>query len=355
MKLILILILTIFVVSYSNEQNILSDRNIIPKTIQRELGIKSIILKPITVNITKKYPAIVKDDLTLSEKIYSPVEGIVKKLPIKEGDKVKKGQTVAYIHSPEISRLIVSINEAKANYEIMKKLYEREKLLYKNKLITYTRLFSSKIKLENAKAKLDALKESLKVYGEIKNNLLVLRANINGYIAKQNVVLGDSVSLDKMIFKIHSHDRLWTVAYVPVSEIQLIKKSEIVEILSPLGKTTGFIDFISHSVDEETKRVEVRIVSDNTNDTLKPNMFVDVKIPIAKEKGLFIPISAVIKTEEGNFVIIKKENTFYPIKVVLGKRVGNYYKVLKGISVGNEVVIKGIVYLKAKFFGKAEE
>ncbi|RUM47556.1 MAG: hypothetical protein DSY47_06780 [Hydrogenothermus sp.] len=355
MRLILILILTIFVFSYSKEENVVSNSNIIPETVQKALGIESIVLKPMTVNITKKYPAIVKDDLTLSEKIYSPVEGIVKKLPLKEGDKVKKGQIVAYIYSPEISRLIVSINEAKANYEILKKLYEREKLLYKNKLITYTRFFSSKIKLENAKAKLDALKESLKAYGEINDNLLVLRANINGYIAKQNVVLGDSVSLDKMIFKIHSHDRLWTVAYVPISEIQLIKKGETVEILSPLGKTAGFIDFISHSVDKETKRVEVRIVSDNTNDTLKPNMFVDVKIPIAKEKGLFIPISAVIKTDEGNFVILKKENAFYPVKVVLGERIGNYYKVLKGVRAGKEVVIKGVVHLKAKFFGEAEE
>ena len=355
MRLILALIFAIFTFSFAEEENIVSESNEIPENVQKALGIKTITLKPITIDITKKYPAIVKDDLTLSEKIYSPVEGIIQKLPVKEGDKVKKGQIVAYVYSPEIARLIVSINEAKANYEVLKKLYEREKLLYENKLITYTRFFSSKIKLENAKVKLDALKESLKAYGEIQNNLLVLRTNINGYIAKQNVVLGESVGLDKMIFKIHSHDRLWTVAYVPVSDVSLLKTEKKVKILSPLGETSGTIDFISHSVDKETKRVEVRIVSDNTKETLKPNMFVDVKIPIGKEKGLFIPVSAVVKTEEGDFVVVKEGNEFNPVKVVLGDRIENYYRLIKGVKEGQQIVVEGVVHLKAKFFGEAEE
>jgi cobalt-zinc-cadmium efflux system membrane fusion protein len=355
MKRFLILVFSIFLFSYAEEENIVSHTNIIPEEVQKSLGIKSVILKPIKVSITKIYPAVVKDDLTLSEKIYSPVEGIVKKLPVKEGDKVRKGQAVAYIYSPEIAKLLIKIKEAKVNYEALKKLYEREKLLYENKLITYTRYFSSKIKLENTKAKLDALKQSLKVYGEIKDNLLVLKTSMKGYIAKQNVVLGESVGLDKMIFKIHSHDRLWTVAYVPVSEINLIKENQEATIISPIGRTKGLIDFISHSVDEKTKRVEVRVISDNKNETLKPNMFVDVEMVLGEEEGLFIPVSAVVKTEEGLFVFVKKGNSFNPVKVVLGERVKNYYKLIKGLKEGDEIIVEGVVHLKAKFFGEAEE
>ena len=356
MRFLILVLLITFSIGFAEEENVISKNNQIPVKIQKALGIKAIVLKEKTLNITKKYPAVVKDDLTLSQKVYSPVEGIVRKLAVKEGDKVRKGQILAYIYSPEIARITTEIKQAQVKYETLKKLYEREKQLYNQKLITYTRFYQAKINYENAKANLQALKESLKIYGDVRNGLLVLKSSINGYIAKQNVVLGDSVDINKMLFKIHSHERLWTVAYVPETDITLIKKGLRVKVVSPLGKTYGFIDFISHSVDPKTRRLEVRVISDNRNEVLKPNMYVDVLIPIEKIKGLFIPASAVVENEGKYFVFLKiGKDRFKPVNVQLGKRIEGYYQVISGLKEGDKVVVDGAIHLKAKFFGEAEE
>ncbi len=324
------------------------------KEIVEKLNIKWEELKERKVSIKKKYPAVVKDDLTLSEAIYSPVEGLVKKLFVKEGDPVKKGQKLALIYSPEIRKLIADIKLAKVKVDNLKAIYEREKRLYEAEVIPYGRFFTAKINYENALGELNALKESLKAYGEIEGNYLVLKSHIDGYVAVQNVVLGDSVDLSKQLFKIHSHEKLWVVALVPVAETKFFKKGILVQILSPLGKTKGIVDFISHKVDPETKRNEVRIIGDNSNDTLKPNMFVDVFVRKGDIKGLFIPEKAVV-IKDGKFYAFQKENSHVaPVELILGEKIDGFYRVLDGLHEGDQIITEGVSFLKSRFLAEVE-
>jgi len=137
------------------------------KEIVEKLNIKWDLVKEREISLKRKYPAVVKDDLTLSEAVYSPVEGIVKKLFVKEGDPVKKGQKLALIYSPEIRKLIADIKLAQVKVRNLKAVYEREKKLYEAEVIPYGRFFTAKINYENALGELNALKESLRAYGEI--------------------------------------------------------------------------------------------------------------------------------------------------------------------------------------------
>jgi len=350
MRIILFLVLIFFSFVNAKEEWIT-----VPEDIQKRLEIKTAPVKEKNISITKKYPAVVKDDLTLSQAIYSPIEGIIKRLYVKEGDKVRRGQRLVAIYSPEIARIKTEIKKAKVEVRIAKSTYERDRMLYHEKLIPYRRYLLSKQQYENALAKLRALQENLRLYGETKNGLLFLRAGINGYIAKQNVVLGDSVDINKLIFKIHSHRKLWVVAYIPVNDLNSIYKGQTVKIISPIGETTGKLDFISHKVDPKTKRVEGRIIADNKNEVLKPNMYVDVEVPIREVSGLFVPVAAVVKDGNKTYVFIRRGNKFKALPVFLGKRYGKFYEVLNGLKSGDEIVVKGAIYLKAKFFGEAEE
>jgi len=328
---------------------------VIPKDIQKKLGIKTDVVREKTINITKKYPAVVKDDLTMSQAIYSPVEGIVKRLYVKEGDSVRRGQKLVAIYSPEIAQIITSIKKAKVEVKIKKSIYEREKKLYKEKLIPYTRYFMAKQDYQNSLAKLQALKENLKIYGETSGGMIILRAGINGYIAKQNVILGDSVDINRLIFSIHSHEKLWVVAYLPVDDIRYVKRGDFAKVISPLGTTTGKVDFIGHKVDPKTKRVAVRVIANNRREVLKPNMYVSVEIPFEKKSGLFIPVSAVVENNNKRYVFLKEGKKFRPVIVSIGDRYKNLYEVISGLDEGDRIVVKGTIYLKAKFFGEAEE
>ncbi len=351
---LLVLFINFVVLAEENEEKKL-DKVKISEEVIKQLDIKVEKIQKRSLTITKKYPAVVKDDLTLSQAVYSPVEGLIKRLFVKEGDKVKKGQKVALIYSPKITKLLSNIYLAKVNLENARKVYEREKQLYENQVIPYTRYFNAMVNYENAKGKLEALEKTLKAYGEIEDGFIVLRSNMNGYVAKQNVILGDSVNLNKQIFKIHSHERLWVVAFVPVQDITLFNRGKNIKIISPIGSSYGKVDFISHSVDPDTKRNPIRIIADNSKDTLKPNMFVDVLIFTKLPESLYIPASAVVYQEDKVLAFVKENNYFHPVEIKIGKRAGEYYQVLAGLKEGDKVVVKGTVHLKAKFFGEAEE
>ncbi len=350
----IIAFLIIFNIGFSfAEENI--EKIKIPQEVIEQLNIKVEKIKTRTLTISKNYPAIVKDDLTLSEAVFSPVEGLIKHLFVKEGDKVKNGQKLLLIYSPKIAQIQSQLYLAEVQLKSAEQIFNREKNLYESEVIPYSRYFQAMVSYQNAKGKVEALKKSLDGYGEIENGLIVIRAGIDGYVAEQNVVLGDSVGLNKPIFRIHSHERLWVVAFVPVQDSSIFQKGKKVKILSPIGTTSGIVDFISHKVDPDTKRNEVRIVADNTNDTLKPNMFVDVLISFKFPKKLYIPVSAVVFFEDKTIAFIKENESFYPITIKIGKRIGDYYVLIDGLKEGQNVVVDGTIHLKAKFFGEAEE
>ncbi len=353
MRGLLILFLLINFVFAEEEEHL--EKVKIPDEVVKQLDIKVEKVQKKSLTVSKKYPAVIKDDLTLSEAIYSPVEGLIRKLFVKEGDKVEKGQKVALIYSPKINQLLSDLYLVKVKLENAKNVYEREKQLYENQVIPYTRYFEAIVEYENAKGSFEAIKKSLRAYGEIEDNFIVLRAGIDGYVSQQNVVLGDSVNLEKQIFKIHSHKRLWAVAFVPIQDLALFKKGKKVKVVSPIGNSYGEVDFISHRVDPDTKRNPIRIIADNTKNNLKPNMFVDIFVFTKLPENLYIPASAVVYQENEILVFVEEDGYFRPVEIKIGKRVGEYYQILDGLKEGQKVVVKGTVHLKAKFFGEAEE
>ncbi|WP_029520873.1 efflux RND transporter periplasmic adaptor subunit [Persephonella sp. IF05-L8] len=348
-KVITLVFLLLFFGTYAQEKIKLSPEMI------KDIGIATISIKKQTITIDKSYPGIVKDDLNLSQKVYSPVEGIVYKLFVIEGDFVKKGQKLAEIQSPQITQLQAELYMAKVELENARKLYEREKELYEKKVIPYSRYFSAKIKYENLLGKVKALKKSLKAYGEVKDGKLILRSNINGFVARQNVVIGESVGPDKEIYKLHEHDKLWVVAFIPLTDITLFKKGLKVKVKSPLGTTEGIVKIIGHHIDPKTKRNPVRIISYNQDDILKPQMYVDVLLSLKLPPSLYIPASAVVFHGNETYAFVYENGYFYPVKIQIGKRVGNYYHLIAGLKEGTEVVYKGTLHLKSRFFGEAEE
>jgi len=99
----------------------------------KDLGIKLETVRRDYVGRTIKAPAEVKENPLLSATVTSPVEGIVKEIFVKEGDRVKKGDTIALIYSPRIVELKADLEIAEVKLETAKRIYERDKQLYEQK------------------------------------------------------------------------------------------------------------------------------------------------------------------------------------------------------------------------------
>ncbi len=320
----------------------------------KDLGIELYTVRKEPAGRLINIPAEVKENPLLSYAVFSPVEGIIRKLYVKEGDWVEKGTPVAEIYSPELADLVGELEMARVRMETAKKIYERDKELYAQRVIQYTRFYTSMVNYERAEGEFKALRERLKSYGDVKGYHLILRSPGEGYVVSQNVVLGESVGPDRELFRIHFHKVLWVYGWADERSAREIKEGMRAEVTLSDSLLPCRIDFIGHEVDEKTRRVKIRCVAHNRKHLLKPGMFVTLKVRTGKEKAILVPKTAVQDIEGKKILFVWKEDHFEPRELHILREVNGYYVVEEGVSEGERVAVSGTVFLKTKLVGVEE-
>ncbi len=319
-----------------------------------ELGIKLYTVRKEPAGKVIKIPAQVEENPLTSYKVFSPAEGIVRRLYVKEGDYVKKGTLLAEIYSPEIANLIGELKMAKVRMESARKVYERDKELYAQKVIQYARFYNSMVAYERAKGEYEALLSRLKSYGEVKGYHLLIRSPGNGYVVRQSVVLGDSVGLDRELFSIHHHEVLWVYGMADESSARHIRKGMKANINTAEGGLSCTIDYIGHEVDRKTRRVKVRCIAKNEKHILKPGMFVTLTLRTKGKEALLVPKTAVQDIEGRKVVFVRNEEGFEPRNVAVLRELDGYYVIGEGLKEGEVIAVSGTVFLKTKLTGIEE-
>lgn len=105
----------------------------------------------------------------------------------------------------------------------------------------------------------------------------------------------------------------------------------------------GHVDYVYPQLDAMTRTLRVRLVFDNPDFALRPNMFARATIatdPVAD--ALIVPVSAVIRSGRGARVVKRLEaGQFDIVPVETGLRGGDDQQILRGLMAGDEVVISG--------------
>jgi len=198
MRIILLLFLPFLVFSQSIK---------VDEKTQQKLDIKLYTVRQEEVKEKLTFPATVSEYAGLVAEVYSPVSGVIKKLYVKEGDRVKKGSPLALIYSPQVADLLTQIRNAEIRLKTAEETLKREEMLYKEEVIPYARYFSAKVEYEKARGEYRALLLSLRSFGEVVGDSVLIRSPINGYVVEQKVFLGSGVDVSKEMFKIHGHEK----------------------------------------------------------------------------------------------------------------------------------------------------
>lgn len=262
----------------------------------------------------------------------SHVGGRIENLAVAyNGEKVNRGQLLATIYSPDL---------VAAQQELLTaaKLKESQPALYKavrNKL-KYWKLSDAQI-------------DKIESTGEVRENLPVY-ATVNGTVTEKLVQEGDYVKQGQPLYKIANLNTVWAVFDAYESQISNLNVGQELKITAnayPDKEFSGKISFIDPLLDESSRTVKVRVELNNTNDMLKPGMFVQAELerPEGIQEGsILIPRSAVLWTGTRSLVYIKSspdEPVFQMREVKLGDALDNSYEVLEGLSDGEEVVTNG--------------
>lgn len=349
MKFFLLLILLIFKLSLGQGIQL-------EPQVEKKMNIRTIKVSRTTITEDKIYPANVVDDPSLSFEVSVPVDGIIEKVFVKQGDVIKASTPLLKVYSPKIAQLQSDIQMALVKLKATKDTLEREEMLYKEEVIPYSRFYSAKIDYEKAKGEFEALKKILNSFGEVIGNSIVIRSKVDGFVAESKAINGMPVNLGDSVMRIHSHKRLWVEAMVPFEDTKYIKRGQKALVINTEGREAwGKVTLINHELDPKTSRNMVRIEVINPHETIKPNMFVNVKIALSKKEGIFLPYEAVISKDNKNFVFVREGKSITSREVKVGSKLSNYLEITSGLKEGEEVIVGGILFLKSHFFNTIGE
>lgn len=255
---------------------------------------------------------------------HSRVEGWIEELAVTAvGDPVKKGQMLYELYSPQL---------VNAQEEYLVAINGRNSRL-----------------LNAAQRKLEALGIdqsqilSLKQAKKVKQRM-PFYAQQNGYVAMLNVREGSFIRPATNILSVGSLDSVWVIAEIFERQAAWIAAGQSVVMSTesyPELQWKGTVDYVYPVLNDQTRTLRARVVFDNQDRRLKPNMFAQLSIEGNARAGvLAIPKEAVIRNS-GIERVVKSlgDGKFRSVRIQTGIESNELIEVIRGLDAGDEVVI----------------
>jgi Cu(I)/Ag(I) efflux system membrane fusion protein/cobalt-zinc-cadmium efflux system membrane fusion protein len=206
----------------------------------------------------------------------------------------------------------------------------------------------------SAASLLDAASERLKQWGVSQQEISRLESTgqvqqelefdspVSGYIMERNALPRVAVQPDMRLFTVADLSSVWVQAQVFQNDLGRIKIGDpaTLTVSTFPGRTfRGRVDFIYPQLDTDTRTAKVRIVSLNSDQRLKPGMFVNVALKVPMGSQLVIPGSGVLQSGSRQIAFVERSDGYLePREVDLGTRVGDDFIVTKGLKAGDQIV-----------------
>lgn len=171
-------------------------------------------------------------------------------------------------------------------------------------------------------------------------------SNVSGTVIDKKIVAGMYVSEGLTLYEIADISSLWNIAEVYESDAGTIRAGEKANLsiaTYPNETLSGIVSLIYPVVNPQTRTIKVRVLVNNANGKLKPNMYTETTFTRKKGKSLTVPVGAVLITGKRNLVYVKAdhENHFEAREVGLGSRFNDKYEITWGLAAGEVVVSEG--------------
>lgn len=269
------------------------------------------------------------------------VSGTIQKIMVKEGDRVTKGQTLAYLKKDQAT---VTYQNANANYKSALENYNRYERAYKTGGITKEQLEQMQLQLDNAIATLDNA------------NLLIedtrVKATINGIVNKKYIEPGAVVNETTSLFEIVDISTLKLQVTVPELQVSKIKADQQAQIkLSVYPDTTfvGKVSFIAAKADKALSFPVEIILENNITYPIKAGMYATAIFNTSSDEIQPVKVISRNAFTEGlgeSEVFVVNSNSVHIQKIQTGRSFNHNVEILKGLEVGDVVVISGQINLE---------
>ncbi|MDT8417193.1 MAG: efflux RND transporter periplasmic adaptor subunit [Lutibacter sp.] len=246
------------------------------------------------------------------------VGGNVRSINVIEGDKVNKGQILAYLEHPDIISMQQEFQEKNDELVFLKQDFERKKTLYDKGVSSGKEFQMAQSKFRATTSGVNALKSKLRLLGlnpaKIAEGQIYsavpITTPINGYVEDVMVSLGDYVAPQTKIFTVSDNSKLHVDIKVYEKDISKVKIGQEI-FFTVASKPNELLKAKVHSIGKtfeiDPKALHVHADMDIKNDDLLPGMYVEGRIVQGEKLAFAVPEEAIIKEGELSFIFILDE------------------------------------------------
>ncbi|MDE2161737.1 MAG: efflux RND transporter periplasmic adaptor subunit [Alphaproteobacteria bacterium] len=307
---------------------------------------------------------VVSFDNDKATSVLAPFSGPVSRLLVTLGERVRRGQPLAVVYSPDFATAVSTYRKALTTARTDRRLADLDKDLLQHQGVSRREEEQAETDAVSAEADRDAAWQALislnvdpqtikdvKAGRPISRIEGIIRSPIAGTVAEKLITPGELLSAGTTpCFTVADLSRVWVMAQVFGSDVASISPGDQAEVETGDSKNlSGSVDNISAVVDPDTRSVAVRVVVDNPGDLLKRQMYVRVAIHSRRQSaGFLVPAAAVLRDDENlPFVyVLQHDGSFARRHVTLGYPVGDRFDVTQGLRTGDRVVADGALFIQ---------
>jgi len=284
--------------------------------------------------------------------IYARVPGYVKRWHKDIGSRVRKGEVLAELETPEteeqLSQAVATRQQAAASLELAKSTEARWIALRAKDAVSQQEVDEKRSNSTQAMANLAAAEANMQRLKQL-SNFKSLLSPTDGVITRRNVDTGDLVDagagggLARALFVVTQTHPLRLFVNVPQTYAQQIKNGQKVTVSQAElrgQKFEGTLARTSASIDPVTRSMQVEISLPNKDGTLLPGAFVQVDLPLQNKATLTVPNNALIIRAGGIRVAVVDADKRVKLQTItLGRNLGEQVEVMSGLKDGARLVL----------------
>lgn len=297
--------------------------------------------------------------------VLAPFSGPVTRLFASAGQRVKKGEPLAEVESPDFAAAVSTYVKAIVSARNLRRLADADKDLVLHDGVSAREGDQAQTDAANADADRDAARQALvsldadpRLITDIEAGRAparvrgVIRAPISGTIAEKLITPGQLLQAGTTpCFTVADLSRVWVMAQISDSDLASVRVGDTAQVETGIdsARLGGTVANISALVDPDTRAVIARVDVDNPEQLLKKHMYVHVLIQTRQpSSGLLVPVSAILRDDENlAFVyVVQSDGSFARRHVTLGSRTGDQVVIPKGLESGDRIVDDGALFIQ---------
>jgi cobalt-zinc-cadmium efflux system membrane fusion protein len=296
--------------------------------------------------------------------VFSPVTGRVTAINAELGQRVKKGDSLAVIESPDLDLALANLQKADADVVAAKHNFDRQKELADARAVSQHDFEAAQDDYNKAQAELRRCQQMMKIlHAEGGNSgAFSLRTPVAGEIISRTVNPGMEVQGQYggggsavELFTVGELDPIWAIADVYEMDLSRVKVGDNVDVSVvsyPDRKFHGRIDWIAGALDPTSRTAKVRCTLANPDHMLRPEMYATVSVAGTGQRMLSLPRAAVLHL--GDQTLVFKDIgpspsgllRFQQVPVEVNEDIpGDFVEVKKGLTETDTVVTSGALLL----------